>query len=103
LTSEEEPKPHILRAIELNSSRRAKRFAEFKNSGASWMLECRDLWDSEDDDAGVYFVNCRTGYEVDDFIKNLDGLSDKILGLYDLSKPLADQGPGITLEDWKTR
>jgi len=93
----------MLHAIELNSQRLVTRFAECKNSGAMWLLECRDLWDSEDEDAGVYFVECSSGYAVNNFIKKMDPLSDRILGIYDLSKPLKNQGAGLTLEEWKVR
>jgi hypothetical protein len=103
LMKKEKPQNPLLHAIELNSKRCSERFGEFKAAGAMWMIECRDLWDSEDEDAGVYFVECKNGYEVNDFIKKMDALSDRILGIYDLSRPLNDQGPGLTLDEWKAR
>lgn len=93
----------FLHAIQINAKRRVKRFDEFKAAGASWMIECRDLWDSEDEDAGVYFVDCATKHDVNAFIKRMDPSSDRILGIYDLSKPLANQVLGLTLEQWMAR
>lgn len=93
----------MLRAIELNAKRRVVRYAELRAEGASWMLECRDLWDSEDEDAGVYFAGCADGREVGEFIRGMDRSSDRLLGIYDLSKPLAGQGPGLTLQEWLAR
>jgi hypothetical protein len=93
----------LLRATRLNAARRAASFARFRDAGAAWMVECRDLWDSEDDDAGVYFEEFADGYKMNEFIEGLDPSSDRILGIYDLSKPLDPQGPGLTLEEWLAR
>lgn len=93
----------LVRAIRLNAKRRVEKYAEFKKAGAKWMMECRDLWDSEDEDAGVYFVDCASENVVRRRAREMDPMSDRILGIYDLSKPLAKQGPGLTLEEWKAR
>lgn len=93
----------ITHAVKLNSKRCARYYAEFKAAGAMWMLECRDLWDSEDEDAGVYFVDCSSTRAVNNFIMKMNRFSDRLLGIYDLTKPLIEQGPGLTLEEWKAR
>jgi hypothetical protein len=37
----------------INPRRRAERYGPFRASGAAWMLECRDLRDSEGEDGGA--------------------------------------------------
>ncbi|MBN1270238.1 MAG: hypothetical protein JXB04_11675 [Kiritimatiellae bacterium] len=93
----------MFRAVVLNARRRAEYYAKFRAAGAAWLLECRDLWDSEDDDAGVYFTDCSSERGVDTCIRELDPLTDRVLGIYDLSKPLDEQGVGLTLEEWQAR
>jgi len=93
----------LLHAVRLNAKRREERYAEHRAAGKAWLIECRDLWDSEDEDAGVYFVGCADAAAVTRHINGLDPSSDRVLGIYDLSKPLAPQGPGITQEEWKVR
>lgn len=97
------PSNPLWRAIRINAERRGERYAEFRQAGAAWMAECRDLWDSEDDDAGVYFVEFADGYALRTFIAGLEAASDRILGIYDLAKPLDPQGPGLTMEEWLAR
>lgn len=91
----------MMRAIRLNDKRCKQYYAEFKAKGAKWMVECRDLWDSEDDDAGVYFVDCASEKAVTKTVLEMKKReTDKVLGIYDLSKPLVEQGPGITAMEW---
>ena len=97
---EEEPSGPLMRAIEINAVRRAERYAAFRAGGATWMAECRDLWDAEDDDAGVYFAEFADGYALREFIAGLDPASDRILGICDLSRSLESQGPGLTVDEW---
>ena len=93
----------LLHAVRLNAQRREERYAEHRAAGKAWMIECRDLWDSEDEDAGVYFVPCADAAAVTRYIKGLDPATDRVLGIYDLSKPLTPQGPGITEDVWRAR
>jgi hypothetical protein len=98
-----EPSNPLWRAVQINARRRAERCGEFRAAGAAWMLECRDLWDSEDEDAGVYFVSCVDDRAVERRLGELDPASDRLLGIYDLSKPLEPQGPGLTAAEWRSR
>ena len=87
-------------ALRLNDQRRKVRYAELRAEGARWMLECRDLWDAEDDDGGVYFSGCANGVEVNAAIAGMDPSSDRLMGVYDLTRPLDEQGPGLTVQQW---
>jgi hypothetical protein len=102
MTDSAESNP-LWRAVQLNARRRERRYAEHRAAGKAWMIECRDMWDAEDDDAGVYFVGCADAAAVTRYLNDLDPSSDRVLGIYDLSKPLVPQGPGLTREEWKAR
>jgi hypothetical protein len=90
----------LLNAIALNVARRKEEFAEFRATGAAWMLECRDLWDGEDEDAGVYFVSHKSATEVSDYLNRMNEDSDRVLGIYSLARPLEEQGPGLKAAQW---
>ena len=87
-------------ALTIARERRKVRYAEAKEQGYSYMLECRDMYDAFDNDAGVYFSFCNTRTEVIEKIKKGNG--DPIIGIYDLSQPLKKQGAGIAPKDWET-
>jgi len=97
--SADEARNWLRNALANARTRRKVRYAEVKEQGYSWLLECRDLWDAHDDDAGVYFVECKTRKEVDDKVKK-NAYEEKVMGIYDLSQPLNEQGPGIARKDW---
>ena len=92
-------------ALRLNAERRTVRFAEGQQQGMRWMLECRDMWDAQDDDGGVYFSFCATEAEVTaaDHQMTDENTDDRLLDIYDLSKPLNSQGAGISRAVWLTR
>jgi len=90
----------LLNAIALNVARRKEEFAEFRATGAAWMLECQDLWDFHDEDAGVYFLPRETAAEVDDYLGQLDEENYRVLGIYSLARPLEEQELGLTAARW---
>jgi len=97
-------------ALRRNNERRAVRYAEAAAAGAAYLVECRDLWDASDDDAGVYFVACHAETEVDalvaqDPLRDGDGVvrgpGDPVMGIYSVPHPLDAQGPGLTPAEWR--
>jgi len=84
---------------------RAEYFAKGQLEGGHWLLECRDMWDAFDDDGGVYFkIMASDGMarrEVRDIQANPQ--DKRLLAAYDLRKPLAEQGAGLTLEEFLQR
>ena len=95
----------LLNALHKNEERRQVRFAEGRQKGMRWMLECRDMWDASDEDGGVYFSFCATEAEVSAAAHKMtdENTGDRLLGIYDLSKPLLPQGAGINRADWLAR
>ena len=90
-------------AVALNRKRLAKRADEARALGFRWLVECRDMWDAHDDDAGVYFVPCEDEEKVGEVISIRDpdaAMSDKVLGIFDLSGPLSVQNFGVTRAQW---
>jgi hypothetical protein len=92
----------LLNAVRKNDERRQVRFVEGQRQGMRWMLECRDMWDASDDDGGVYFSLCASESDVTAIAQHLNGTNteDRLLGIYDLSKPLIPQGAGISRSEW---
>ncbi len=81
---------------------RRRGFAEGKAAGARWMIECCDVWDltSGDEDFGAFFSFAHGEREVDDLIASYaDNQYDDVIGIFDLSVPLADQ-KSIRPEHW---
>ena len=92
-----------LEAARLNAERRPLRFAEGRAQGADYMLECRDLGDSEDRDAGVYFKFCSAHELASELAKMPDDDPwNRVLGIFNLALPLEQQGLGITRALWLT-
>ncbi|MEZ4669559.1 MAG: hypothetical protein R3E39_16770 [Anaerolineae bacterium] len=93
------------RALTHNAERRKQRYLEGQKQGHRWMLECRDMWDAYDDDAGVYFLYCLTPAAVDQALAALpnDSPDNRLLGIYDLSLPLPKQGAGMSRDEWLNR
>ena len=79
---EQERENSLKHALQINRERRALRHAEAVGAGATWLVECRDMWDSEDPDQGVYFVHCATEADVSELVERLDddNPNDRILG-----------------------
>ena len=98
--SKDEARNWLTNALAIARERRKIRYAEAKEQGYSWLLECRDLWDAHDNDAGVFFSFCHTRPEVDEKVKKSSG-TQKVLGIYDVRQPLKEQGAGITPKDWE--
>jgi hypothetical protein len=92
----------MLRAVQVNSSRLAQRFAEARQGNSAWLVECRDLGDAFDEDAGVYFVPCPDEAAVAELVAKCsdDNPYDKLLGIFNLHKPLDAQGGGVTRTQW---
>lgn len=99
---EEDHENGLKHALQINRERRALRHAEAAGAGAAWLVECRDLWDAHDEDAGVYFVACATDDDVTGLVGRLDddNPNDRILGIYRISEPITPQGPGLTRAQW---
>jgi hypothetical protein len=84
------------KALAYNSERRKVRFMEAQQTGAAWLVECRDLYDSSDADAGVYFEACYTESDVDKMVARMDGMTpERILGIYSLARAVELLGPGL--------
>jgi len=90
----------LLNAIAAAATERKRLYAELRGSDATWLLECRAIWHGEDDDAGVYFVSHKSAAEVSDYVNRMNEGSDRVLGIYSLTKPLEEQGPGLTAAQW---
>lgn len=94
-----------LAAARLNSHRRPLRFAEGQAQGQAYMLECRDLGDHDATDAGVYFMFCANESALREAIQSMpdDDPWNRILGIFDLRRPLAEQGLGLTRASYGSR
>jgi hypothetical protein len=92
----------LTNAVQINQRRRLQKYWEGREKGAAWLVECRDMWDAMDEDAGAYFVFCANEQEVEEALRQrpLDSPDDRVLGIYRLDRPLDSQGPGIRPEDW---
>jgi hypothetical protein len=92
----------VLASIKHNRLRLEQRFASAAKSGRRWLIECRDLGDASDADAGVYFVECDDDAAVDRVIARCtdDNPYERLLGIYDLRKPLGEQGGGVARAAW---
>lgn len=89
-------------AVELNWLRLQQRFALASSGGQRWLVECRDLGDALDADAGVYFVECADEAAVDQMAADRDDTNpyERLLGIYDLRKALHLQGAGLSRAAW---
>jgi hypothetical protein len=60
------------------------------------MLECRDMWDADEQDAGVFFTLHKTREEAVARIREMAKTPDheRVLAVYDLRQPLQPQGAG---------
>ncbi len=85
-----------------NERARQVAFESARGEGARWLVECRDMEDRFDADAGIYFVPCDTLEEVDILVGKLtpDNEYDRLMGIYNLGLGLAGQEPGLTRETW---
>src|SRR4051812_8002789 len=96
--NEEHP---MSKAIALNYERLKVRFEEARLAGAAWLVECRDLYDAFDADAGVYFQPCVSESEVDELVARSQGKSaERVLAIYSLSHPVNTQGVGLKPDEW---
>ena len=91
--------------IEDNRNRLAEKLVKAHAAGAHWIVECRDMWAARDGGAGVYVVVCNTSRQVDHIASRCrGGQSDtRLLGVFETSRPLDEQWPGLTLEQWQAR
>ncbi len=80
----------VSEAIALSRKRLENRAADARSKGFRWLVECRDLGDAYDRDAGVYFVPCEDEAMVHETIvhKGSDNPYDRVLGIFDLGVPL---------------
>jgi hypothetical protein len=80
--------------VVLNSARREQRFLEARQSNHAWLVECRDLWDAHNRDAGVYFVPCPDEAAVDVLVARCsnDNSCDRLLGIFRLAEATQDAG-----------
>jgi hypothetical protein len=92
----------VLAVVRRNRERLEQRFAAAVASGRRWLVECRDLFDAFDSDGGVYFVGCSDDAAVDALVARCtdDNPCDRLLGVFDLHRPLAEQGGGLTRSAW---
>lgn len=80
---------------------RETHFLKGQAEGGRWLLECRDMWDAFDEDGGVYFQvltdDLAARREARDIQANPK--DKRLLGAYDLTRPLAEQGSGLKLDE----
>jgi hypothetical protein len=97
-----DPAFDLAAAVKLNRERLERSFGRAAARGQRWLLECRDLGDAFDSDAGVYFVECADDAAVAQVVARCTDANpyDRLLGIYDLRKPLDPQGPGLTRAEW---
>ena len=91
-------------AVKLNRKRLEKQFHDADRKKHQWLIECRDLGDAYEEDAGVYFVVCETEETVNQMITDMtdDNIYERVLGIFDLRRPLEEQGVGLTRAEWIT-
>lgn len=84
---------------------RESHFAKGRAEGGRWLLECRDMWDAFDEDGGVYFKIMSDDHSARREARDIQAhpKDKRLLGAYDLGLPLADQGPGLKLEEFLER
>jgi len=84
---------------------RAEHFAKGQLEGGHWLLECRDIWDAFDEDGGVYFKVMTSDGMARREVRDIQGSPQdkRLLAAYDLRRPLAEQGAGLTLEEFLER
>jgi hypothetical protein len=89
----------------LAARRRAEAFRRGTALRATYVLECRDLGDPEAEDGGLFFAFLRTEAEVDAAVAELGESHpyERLLGVFDLGRPLAEQGSGLTRDEWLAR
>jgi hypothetical protein len=89
-------------AVKLNAERLERAFAIAIANGNLWLVECRNLFDAFVDDAGVYFVECEDDRAVNEVVACCtdDSHFDRLLGIFNLRKPLAGQRVGLTRSEW---
>jgi hypothetical protein len=89
-------------AAKLNAERLERAFATAIANDNLWLVECRDLFDAYDHDAGVYFVECKDDRAVNEVVARCtdDSHFDRLLGIFNLRKPLDGQGVGLTRSEW---
>ena len=81
---------------------RESHFAKGQAEGARWLLECRDMWDAFDEDGGVYFALAMDDQAARREARDIQAnpKDKRLLGAYDLTRPLAEQGQGLKLEEF---
>ena len=94
-----------LAAIERNRERLRARFAAADRSRVRWLVECRDLGDAFEADAGVFFSECADDAAVDALAARFteEHPANRILGIFDLARPLEEQKGGLTRDEWLQR
>jgi hypothetical protein len=92
-------------AVSYNYNRLENRFAEAREAGQRWVVECRDLWDANDADAGVYFDLRENAEAVDKLVSHSQNRQayTSVLGIFDTQQPLRDQGCGFTVKEWERK
>lgn len=93
----------LAHAFEVVQEQRRQRDQEARDAGARWLIEGSDLWDFQrgDEDAGVFFHRCATEAEVDALLNHYAADEwNKVVGIYDLAKPLEPQRGGIEPTLW---
>lgn len=88
-----------------NRRRLEQVMSEAGAAGGKWVVECRDMWDAHDADAGIYFVVCKRERDVDRIARSCgdDGMAERWLGAFDVARPLVEQWPGLERGEWQAR
>ena len=97
--------PSIPEMVAANRQRLEEVVVGARASGAKWVVECRDMWDAQDSDGGIYFAVCKTDREVDRVAARCTGShpDNRLLGVFDVAHAPEDQWPGLKLDEWQAR
>lgn len=90
-------------AVKIVNQRRAVRFEEAREKGATWLSEERDLFDlvRGDEDAGNYFQMFYSDEELRAHLREANPSFTAIDGVYDVKVPFSEQpAGGLTKEQW---
>lgn len=99
---DDDPPFDMYESVRRNRERLERRFEMARAKGLRWLVECRDLGDAFDEAAGVYFVDCPDDAAVEQIVIRCtdDNPYDRVLGIFDLHRPLPEQGGGLNRASW---
>jgi hypothetical protein len=99
------PRGWLERMLQVVGDRRREQQEEARRAGARWLVECYDTWEFPRGEEGVdfYFETCESDSEVDALVVRFADGWNRVAGIYDVSRPLAEQGEGLSPDAWRAR